>query len=425
MSVVLAMEEVGPCRKQLRIEVPLPAVEAETERVTGEYGRKARIPGFRKGKVPMSLVRKHFGKEIEHEVLERLLPRYWRQAAAEKSLEPLGSPTVEKVEHHEGQPLTFTAVVEVRPEIELRNYRDFALPEIEVAASAEDIERSVADLRRGHADWLAVERGAAVGDRVKAEVSEATEGSAGEAQETEFELGSPRVWAEVTAAATGLSAGHKARFARREGEGEEARERSFELTVIEVREPKLPELGPEFVAHFGKFDSVAAFEADIAARIGAAKRDEARTQREQAMLDQLVERHPKPMAEGVLHQEIEELLREYAENLARRGVDLEKSGIDWQQMGDQARPHAERRVKARLLLDAISAKESIEVDETEFEQALALLARVQGVPTQALRQKLDQAGELAGFRARMQREKTVRFLLGEDAKIAPVDSAAG
>ena len=86
MSVVLAMEEIGPCRRQLRIEVPQPAVEAETARVTGEYGRRARIPGFRKGKVPGELVRRHYGKEIEREVIERLLPRYWRQAAAEKSI---------------------------------------------------------------------------------------------------------------------------------------------------------------------------------------------------------------------------------------------------------------------------------------------------------------------------------------------------
>jgi trigger factor len=421
MSVVLSIEEVGPCRKQLTIEVPLPAVEAETVRVTGEYGRRAKIPGFRKGKVPAELVRRHFGREIDQEVLDRLLPRYWKQAAAEKSIEALAPPAVEKVERPEGAPLVFTAVVEVRPEIELRNYRDLALPTIDVEPTREEIERAVADLRRSHAEWPAVERAAAVGDRVKARVAEEG-GEHAEPQESEFELGSPRVWEEVSTAATGLAAGQSARFTRAHGEGEGAHQHSYTVEVLEVREAKLPELTPEFVGHFGKFESVEAFETDVAARIRSAKVDEARSRREQSMLDQLVERHPMTLPEGVVHHETEELLREYAENLARRGVDLEHAGIDWQQMGEQAKPHAERRIKARLLLDAIATAEKIEVGEEEFEQALALLARVQGVATLALRQRLDQAGELGPFRARMRREKTVRFLLGEVAA-APAPAA--
>ena len=430
MSVVLAMEEVGPCRRELRIEVPQPAVEAETARVTGEYGRRARIPGFRKGKVPESLVRRHFGKEIEQEVLERLLPRYWRQAAAEKSLVALAPPAVEKVDFRPGEALVFTAVVEVRPEIELRNYRDFALPEISVEPTPEEIDRAVEDLRRGHAEWVPVERAAARGDRVRAEVAElaaAAEGAPAESQSAEFELGSPRVWEELNAAASGLAVGQSARFVRREGEGEAARERSFEARVLEVREPRLPELTLEFARHFGPFDELEAFRADVARRLRAAKQDEARSRREQAMLDQLTERHPVPLPEGVVHHETEELLREYAEGLVRRGVDLESAQVDWQSLGEQAKPHAERRVKARLLLDAVGDREAIEVGEDEFEQALAVLARVQGVATQALRQKLDAAGELAALRARMRREKTVRFLLGEPIQggaEAPSASAA-
>src|SRR5690606_11614821 len=124
----------------------------------------------------------------------------------------------------------------------------------------------------------------------------------------------------------------------------------------------------------------AAFEADVARRIRSAKSDELRARREQAMLDQLVERHPMALPEGVVHRETEELLRDYAEGLVRRGVDLEKAEIDWQAMGEQAKPHAERRIKARLLLDQIADAEKVEIGQVEFEEALALLARVQKVP---------------------------------------------
>ena len=139
MSVVLAVEEIGPCRKQLKIEVPQPAVEAETERITKDYGKRAKLPGFRKGKVPTHLVRRHFGPDIRQEVLERLVPRYWRQAAAEKGIEPLTPPEFGDVHLHDGEPLTFSATVDVRPEIELRNYQDFALPAPATDPTAEDI----------------------------------------------------------------------------------------------------------------------------------------------------------------------------------------------------------------------------------------------------------------------------------------------
>jgi trigger factor len=310
----------------------------------------------------------------------------------------------------------------VRPAIELRNYRDFALPQPRVEPTREEVERAIADLRRSHAEWVTVERPAAVGDTVKAVVTETTSGAAGEPQSAEFEVGGARVWEEVTAAAAGLAAGQSVRFSRREGEGESLRERTFELSVEAVKVARLPELDLELARHFGSFDSIEAFGADVARRLRAAHEDEARHERERAMLDQLVERHPMTLPEGVVRHETEDLLREYAEGVARRGVDLEKADIDWQSMGDQARPHAERRIRARLLLDAVAEREGVVVGEAELEQTLALLARVQGVPSQALRQRLDQSGELAGLRARMRREKTVRLLLGEE--VTPADPAA-
>lgn len=437
MSVVLNVEEIGPCRKELKIEIPAPAVEAETARVLGEFGRKANLPGFRKGKVPQSLVQRHFGEEIRREVVERLVPRYFRQAAAEKGIDPLLPPEVELAKVETGTGMTFTARVEVRPEIELRNFKDFSLPDPPVEATPEEVRTAVADLRLRHAEWKSASRPAATGDRAKIELKpvierEASAGDAteivAEAQTVDIEVGSQQIWEEISLAVAGLTVGQGSRFTRREprapkeareegdlrpeAEVEPAPERTFEVRLTELTEPILPALDDAFAAHLGKFADVAALEADIARRIGSAKRDDAMRQRETAMLDQLTERHPIPLPEGVVHREVDELLRDYAENLARRGIDLETAGLDWQRLGEQAKPQAERRVKARLLLDAIAEHEAVEVGEEEFEQALGLLARAQGIPTPALRQRLDEAGQLAGLRAQMRREKTVRGLLG-------------
>ncbi len=439
MSVVLNVEEIGPCRKELKIEIPAPAVDAETARVLGEFGRKASLPGFRKGKVPQSLVQRHFGDDIRREVVERLVPRYFRQAVAEKGIDPLLAPEVEMAPVQTGTGMTFLARVEVRPEIELRNYKDFSLPDPPVEATADEVKTAIADLRLRHAEWKSAARPAATGDRAKIELKPlidpvaAADESAGEvvveAQTVDIEVGSQQIWEEISLAVAGLSVGQGSRFSRKEprapreereegdlrpdAPAEPLAERTFEVRLVELTEPILPALDDTFAAHLGKFATVAELEADIARRISHAKRDDAMRQRETKMLDQLTERHPIPLPEGVVHREVDELLRDYAENLARRGIDLEGAGLDWQRLGEQAKPQAERRVKARLLLDAISDQEKIEVGEEEFEQALALLARAQGIPTPALRQRLDEAGQLAGLRAQMRREKTVRRLLGE------------
>ncbi|MEO7795873.1 MAG: trigger factor [Thermoanaerobaculia bacterium] len=444
MSVVLSVEEIGPCRKELKIEIPAPAVDAETSRVLGEFGRKASLPGFRKGKVPESMVQRHFGDDIRREVVERLVPRYFRQAAAEKGIDPLSAPEVELAKVEGGAGLTFIARVEVRPEIELRNYKDFNLPDPAVEATADEVKTAIADLRLRHAEWKSASRPAATGDRAKIElkpvITPAESAGVGDAeivaepQTVDIEIGSQQIWEEISLAVAGLSVGQGSRFTRSEPRApREAREegdlrpdaevgpaleRSFEVRLLELTEPILPALDDAFAAHLGKFANVAELEADVARRIGHAKRDDAARQRETAMLDQLTERHQIPLPEGVLHREVDDLLRDYAENLARRGVDLESAGLDWQRLGEQAKPQAERRVKARLLLDAISEQEKIEVGEEEFEQALALMARAQGIPTPALRQRLDEAGQLVGLRAQMRREKTVRRLLGETA-VAP------
>src|SRR5215208_6094493 len=223
MSVVVSVQDVGPCRKQLTVEVPAPAVEAETERVVSEYGRRVRIPGFRQGKVPRHLILRRFQKDIEHEVVERLLPRYWKQAEAESSLDPLLPPEVERVDDLvPGSPRTFVASVETRPQIELRNVRDFDLPDPPVDPGEMDIEDALTELRRQFSKWVPVERAAAREDLVSAEITslDAAEGGEGEAepqaQQVEVEVGDPRVWEELTIAISGLAAGQETTFSRNE-----------------------------------------------------------------------------------------------------------------------------------------------------------------------------------------------------------------
>lgn len=420
MSVVLSIEDVGPCKKELRIEVPAPAVEAETARVVKDYGRKVRLPGFRPGKVPVNVVRQRFQSEIDEEVVERLVPRYWRQAEAEAGLEPITRPELAGVEDHEpGDPLVFRARVEVRPEIELGDLEGFELPEPPAAPTDEEVDAALEELRRQAGDWLPVERPAGQGDLVAVEVEETTEtegpeGEAAEPSTVEVEVGSPQVWEELSVALTGLTEGQKGEFSRMDEEEGRVRERSFRFQVRGVKERELPELDDELAREIGDFESVEALTQAVRQRLGQQKAHDGHHAREKALLDQLREGHPLTLPEGLVNAEIQRLAQEYAESLARQGVDVESAGIDWRAVAEQARPPAEKRVHARLLLEAVARERAIEVSAEELEGTLAGLAREQGVQTGQLRRALDQDGRLADLRAQLLRAKTIRHLLGEE-----------
>ena len=409
MSVVVSVEDVGPCRKQVKIAVPAAAVAAETERVVKEYSKQARLPGFRKGKVPPSLVRQRFREEIEQELVDRLVPRYWRQAEAEQQLDPLLAPELSDVDLQVGEAMTFTAVVETRPEIALGDYRDFRLPEPVIEPTEEEVDRQLADLQRRVGTWTPVARPAARGDRVMAEVTE----QGGEPQRTPFEIGDERVWEELSLAAMGLAAGQSSTFRRKGAEDEEAKE--YKVKVEAVEELELPALDDELAKKVSRFETVAELRVAVADSIRAHRRRERRRQREAAMLQQLRERHPLTLPEGVVQQETENMVREYAHQLAHQGVDLEKAQIDWGNLAEQVRPEAERVVHGGLLLDAVADAEKVEVSEERLERILNEIAAERKSSALAVRRELDSNGRLQRLRRQLRRQATVERLLGEEA----------
>ncbi len=403
--------------------MPAPAVEAELERVAQELRRRVRLPGFRKGKVPFEVVRQRFREDIEREAVERLVPRYWRQAQAEARLEPLLPPRVENVDYKPGLPLVFRATVETRPEIELGELGGFFLPQPAIEVGDAEVDSALAELRRRAARWVPVERPAAAGDLVEGDLAEiplgAEAGTAtGAGQRVAFEVGDPTVWEELWRAAPGVSAGEAFEFNRVDGEGEAMRNRRFRLAVAAVRERELPPLDDELAHRLGKFADLAALTEDVRQSLLAAKRREARRLRERALLDQLRERHPVPLPAGVVEHEVEHLLQDYADGLRLQGVDPQRASIDWRAAAAELKPQAERRVHARLLLDAAAERLGVAASEEELEATLAALGRAQGKSAQAARQALDRSGRLAELKAQLRRDKTLRRLLGETGEAA-------
>ena len=204
----------------------------------------------------------------------------------------------------------------------------------------------------------------------------------GESQTVEVEVGSPQVWEELSLALTGLEVGQETEFRRQEttqasagaegGEDEDTRVRRFRVKVTKISERDLQPLDDTLAKRIGELmagsggatpwiTDLAGLRADVAGRLEHEKIHQVRARQEQAMLEQLRERHPIELPEGVVEEETRNLLREYAESLARQGIDVEKVQIDWDALAREVRPQAERRVHVRLLLDAVAEANTVDV----------------------------------------------------------------
>lgn len=424
MSVIREIKDVGPWRKELSVEVPVEAVDAEMERVTEAMRKRAKAPGFRKGKVPLNLVRKQYMEEIRQETLERILPRFWRQAEAEAQLDALVAPRLGEVEWTDDE-FVFAATVEVRPEISITNVEGFQLPEVDTEPTAAEVDEALENLRKQVSDWKPVERPAAESDMVTVKILEGAgpQDHGEDARPVMLEIGEDTVWPELSQALTGLEIGNTETFTRPGDEsGEGPIVRRFSVELLEVKERLMPELDDALARKLGDFEDLAALRTRVTEQLRVGKENEASSQREETMLGQLAERHPFQVPEGALEVEVQEMLNEYGQALAEQGVDIENADIEWQKIAEEFAPRAEGRVRSRLLLDAVADHLDLSEDAEELEAALGTLARQRKVSTVAMRKSLADSGRLESLRRHLRRRAVVRHLLGEESPFKQADA---
>ena len=440
MTVVVKKREIGLCRQEIVIEVPAGEVDAEYLRVARDYRRRARLDGFRKGKAPLDLIRQRFAEAIGEDVSERLAPRYWTLAREEEDVHAMLPPSVGPVDVVPGQPLRFTITVDVEPEVEIGDDRNFELPRPETEPTEAEVDEVLEQVRLERSTWVPVDRSAARGDRVRGKVHRAAmqgyeEQAAGDGQDQDqddrgpathdidLELGDERVWPEITDNLTGLSAGQTAAFERVEQEDDIERQRRYDLEVHEVLERKLPEVDDDWAgglaASIGSVDDLLE---NLRSQVEARKIEAARQQQADALLDQLRERYPVDLPEAVVEREALQMARSYANNLARQGVDLEQQQLPWEQMMEEIRPQAGKRAHASFLLDRIAREDGIEPTPQDLERALEVMARSRNTHRGRLRRELERDGGLEMLKIELRRDRTVQALLEVNA---PADQSAG
>ena len=418
----VAVEAIEGCKRRLAVEAPVDVVQQEWERAYGRVQKQARLPGFRKGHVPRSLVKVHFSDDVRREVAEHLIPDVYRQALTEAKLDPVNEPDLQEVRLEEGAPLSFVAVVEVKPAIDLTDYKGVEVEHAPVAVTAADLSTTLDHMREQQAQFHAVERPAATGDLVVVDYSLTIDGHDPSSQSGyEFLVGARNVLPEIDDAVIGLRAGEERQVALRFAEDhrrEDLRGRGGNATVkvVEVKEKVLPALDDDFAKSLGEFETLEALQTELQKQLETRREHDEQRALQEKIVDAVIARHEFTVPDALVMRQVAHRIEHARESVRRQGIDPERMPWDYEKLIAELKPGAEKAVRRALLLEAIADKEAIAPTDADVDAEVEKLAQASQRPTPALRRMMEKSGDLEGLRQGLRDRMTLELLVA-NAKV--------
>ena len=418
------VQEVGACKRRLEVEEGPEVVQQAWERAFARVQKEARLPGFRKGKVPRSMIKLHFSDDVRQEVARHLIPEVYRQALAETRLRPVEEPDLQEVTLEESAPLKFSAVIEIKPTITLGRYVGLGVTHAPKPFAETEVDEALGQMQEQHAVYRAVERPADVGDLVLVDYTLTPEGMEPRVETGyAFTIGGGAVLPGIDEAAIGLEPGGSRRTRVRfpdDHRNEALRGRSAEalVRVTEVKEKVLPPLDDDFAKSVGEFDTLDALRAELRKGLEARREAENRRELENAVMEAALTEHPFEVPEALVLRQVGRQVERMREQMRRQGVDPDRVPWDYKKMAEELKPAAARAVRRALLIEAIAEKEGLQPSEADVEAEVERLARSSQRPAPAVRSMLERSGDLERLRISLMEKRTLDFLI-ERATIAP------
>jgi trigger factor len=409
--------EVTSCKRSLTAEIPAEEVEKEISGLARDYARNVKIPGFRPGKVPVSIVRQRFGADITGEATQKLIERYWKDAVESRDLKPLTQPEIQNMTHNPGENLTFTLEFEVLPEFEVKDYVGLEAKLDPSEVSDETVGRTIDMYRERQAQFIPLEGAeASEGHFLTVTVDGQFEGEAKPTRENDIilELGNPQTNPDFDNNLRGAKPGetrsfevsypedyHRPRFA--------GKKVHYTVQVKDIKEKQLPELNDELAKDLGS-ESVEALRARVREDLVTQARQAAEKKAKEELLDILLERQKLEVPECLVQEELSSQAHRMASSLAYQGIDLNRTPIDWKKMFEAERPKAEKTVGRSMLLDAIARQENFPVTDEEIGAELEKLAAGTNKTPAAWRAQLEQEHRMEGLEQHLRRNKALDFI---------------
>ena len=414
--------DLSETKKSVAVEIPSDIVDAQIDRIARSYSRQARIPGFRQGKVPATLIKKRFREQILHDVAHDLIPRAIDEVLRERGLEPVDTPDVKDVSLDEGQALTFTATFETLPPIDPGPLNSISLRRPAVTLEDNAVETTLTQLQNRAARFEPVEgRAVDEGDTVTLDVDRKATAE-GEKDDHHHD-----VVVEIGAKANppgfddnlkGLEPGAEKSFTIHYPDDYAVKELAgtsmdYSVKVKDIRKRVLPALDDEFAKDLGEFDTLDALRARIQQDLEREAEQEADRNLRGSLLKELAARVSVDIPDSLVERELDRRTEEFARRLMDQKIDPRRANIDWDQFRDSQRDASRESVKSALVLDEISRRESVTVSEEEIDKDVAQYAERSGLTPAAVRARLEKEGALSRIAAGLRREKTIDYVLSQ------------
>jgi trigger factor len=408
------LQDISETHKTIRIEIPSDVVDAEIERVVRGYSKQARLPGFRPGKVPATIIRQRFREQIHHDVMHDLIPRAVDEALQERGIEPVDAPDIKDVSLREGEPLTFTAAIETVPAFDPGDLTTISIHEHPTTITEDAIQKTLDRLRDRAAKQEPVEgRPLADGDTAVLELDRTDpDGKGDHHDEVSVELGAAGNPPGFDQNLVGLSVGDEKTFVTHFPDDYAVKEMAntdvtYRVKLKEIRRRVLPELDDEFAKDVGDFESLAALRDRVRTDMQADAEQHAKQHVRGDLLKQLARRITFELPTSLVDREIDRRLEELARRLMDQNVDPRKAGIDWAQFREAQREAAREAVASALVLDEIARRENLTVAAEDVDKEIQQFAERSDRTPAALRAQLEKDGGIARLSAGLRREKAV------------------
>ncbi|ADO76773.1 trigger factor [Halanaerobium praevalens] len=410
---------------KLEVEIESKKVDEALEQAYRQVVKDVEIPGFRKGKAPRKLIEKRFGEEVLHkDALDILIPQGYSQAVEEADIEPIAQPDIEDFYIAKGESANFTAIVEVKPEVELGAYKDLGIEKEDAAVKAEEISQRLEQMQDKHSQLATAEREELEeGDYAIIDFTGYVDGEefpGGSAEEYSLEIGSGNFIPGFEEQLIGMKVGEEKTVEVNFPEDYHAdelagAEASFDVLLKEIKVKEKPELNDDFAAEASDYDTIADLKVSIEEELAAQKEESVENNFREELIKKASENAEVKMTDTLIDEQLDQMFQRLSQSISQQGMNAEDylsyMGMDEAGWREQNRDTAAERAKELLVLEAIAEVEEIEVTDEELDEEVNQIAEMHDQEPEQIKAILQMQGQLSQLKEDIKRQKAIDFLI--------------
>ncbi len=428
------LEDISPVKKKLLIEIDAHEVNKKLNQAYGEIRKRAKIPGFRPGKVPRKILESYFGNQVMDDVTRELISESFPKAVDEVKAFPLGQPILEKESLKEGEDFTYSAIMEVRPEFEVKDYLGMEVEKEIFSVSEEDVQKRLEEIREANGKLTSIEEDRPIKDGDYAivdyqgfENGEPMEGI--RSSNLLVTVGKHDFHPKFDEALIGLKKEDETEividfeddFYHTKLAGKRA---NFKVKIVDIKELALPELNDEFASNLGAdLNDLASLKDEIKKSLTSHVEKRIDSQLKQRLIEKISVGIDFELPEVLIDAEIDFTTRRLKDNLERSGSNLEKAGLSEAGLKKEFRPASEKRVREMLILEQIAKQDQISINDDDLEEGYKNLAETMGQDIETVKKYYEARGHVDSLKEELLKEKTLNYLV-EHANISKVEREA-